>query len=154
MNPTASDFDLSARLKTYRKQARMPQWVLAQILDISDHSISDVELVKPVSADIKRALREYLNTAPKPRRLRDVRDKNRTNNIYLTMKLMTWARITGMDSTAVDAARVLKEAYDRAKREQGLANIPLIQLEVENALTLATRGRYRREVLAQRLVSV
>lgn len=139
------DLGLSEALKAYRKQARMPQWVLAEILGVTQRVIGDIEAVQYVHPDLKDRVREYLRTAPRARKVRSLTERRELSNVYLTSKLLLWAKITDMPSEGVEAVRALKEAYDRAKREEGLAHIPMIQLEVENALTLATRGAYYRE---------
>lgn len=138
-----NDLSLQERCRQYRKATKMPQWVLAKVAGVEEHHIRAIELLQEVNDEIKAKVREYLAEAPKPRKVRVA--GSRPNNLYLTSKLLTWARIAGMPSDGVEAVKALKDAYDRAKREQGLASIPLIQLEVENALTLATRGRYYSE---------
>jgi hypothetical protein len=137
---------LARMLKDYRKAARMPQWVLAELLGLEQSEVALVEAAKPVSDTVEEQVRGYLATAPRPRKLRSVGDGGapaQHNNIYLTAKLLLWAQKTDMSTEGVEAVRVLKAAYDTAKRDFGLASIPMVQLEVENALTLATRGRYR-----------
>lgn len=135
---------LARQLKDYRKAARMPQWVLAELLQLEQAVLADAEAARQVSDTVEEQLRGYLATAPRPRRLRSVSDDpNRKNNIYLTAKLLLWANKTNMPAEGVEAVRALKAAYEVAKRDMGLASIPMVQLEVENALTLATRGRYK-----------
>lgn len=165
MNPTTSDLDqatpakrntksaqiddtLARATREYRKRAHMTQGLLAEFVGISRTAIQHLEHHEPVTDETRAKMREFLANADSSRRgnLRGL--KRRPTQVYLTAKLLTWARITQQPAESVEAVRALKEAYDRAKREEGLASIPLIQLEVENALTLATRGAYYR---AQRL---
>jgi hypothetical protein len=120
----------------------MTQWVFAKVVGVEEYQIRDLELLQCHNNDVKLLVTQYLATAPRPRQVRAVSD--RPKNVYLTVKLMTWAKITGQPTSGLEAVKGLREAYERAKREEGLASIPLIQLEVENALTLATRGAYRK----------
>jgi DNA-binding XRE family transcriptional regulator len=137
-----NDASLAERCKEYRKATRMPQWVLAEILGLHQKEISRIELSDSTNEEAKAMLREYLKDAPRPRKVRAV--NRQLSNIYLTQKLLVWAEKANMSTEGLEAVRALKAAYDTAKRDFGLASIPLIQLEVENALTLATRGRYHR----------
>jgi DNA-binding XRE family transcriptional regulator len=136
------DDALIIAVQKYRKQARMTQGLFAHFCGVTDKIISNFERHLPASDDTRGKIKAFLAGAPRQptHTLRAV--NTRPPNIYLTKKLLTWAQVTNMPSEGIEAVRALKEAYDRAKREEGLASIPLIQLEVENALTLATRGHY------------
>jgi hypothetical protein len=135
---------LARTLKDYRKAARMPQWVLAELLQLEQHVIADVEAARPVTDAEEEQVRGYLASAPRPRRLRQIlNDDSVPKNLYITPKLLLWAEKTAMPTEGMEAVRALKAAYEQAKRDYGLASIPMVQLEVENALTLATRGRYK-----------
>lgn len=136
---------LQDKLKEYRKQARLSQGLLGQIIGYDKRTVSDFELYKTVPTEFVSVIKRYLAEAPRPRKDKTA-PTNRPKNIYLTTKLLTWANITGMTTDGIEAVRAIKDAYETAKREQGLASIPLIQLEVENALTLATRGAYRKAI--------
>jgi DNA-binding XRE family transcriptional regulator len=122
------DDALIIAVQKYRKQARMTQGLFAHFCGVTDKIISNFERHLPASDDTRGKIKAFLAGAPR--------------QPTLTKKLLTWAQVTNMPSEGIEAVRALKEAYDRAKREEGLASIPLIQLEVENALTLATRGHY------------
>lgn len=130
----------------YRKRARVTQALLAELCGVNVKSISRLERHEPLSEDIRSRVREYLADAPVWRTVRTT--PKRPPNVYLTQKLLTWAKITNQPSESVEAVRALKDAYERAKRDEGLASIPLIQLEVENALSLATRGAYYKKLRA------
>lgn len=62
--------------------------------------------------------------------------------IYISKKMQVVMRLAGMpmDLAGVKAAQTW---YNETKRTTNLASITLIQIEVENALNLATRGAYR-----------
>jgi hypothetical protein len=64
--------------------------------------------------------------------------------IYLSSKMQVVMRLAGMPMN-LEGVKAAKNWYDRTKRETNLANITLVQIEVENALNLATRGSYRRK---------
>lgn len=135
---------LAQSLREYRKGARMPQWVLAEVLQLEQQVLADAETGRPVTEAEEEQLRSYLATAPRPRRLRALQeDPSTPKATYITPKLLLWAQKTNMSTEGMEAVRALKAAYEVAKRDFGLASVPMIQLEVENALTLATRGRYK-----------
>ena len=138
------DDKLIIAVQAYRKRAHMTQGLFAEFVGVSDKVISNFERHLPASEDTRVRIRAYLAGAPALHPLRVV--AKRPPNIYLTKKLLTWARITNQPSESIESIRALKEAYEKAKRDQGLASVPLIQLEVENALTLATRGAYLRRL--------
>jgi len=135
---------LGQSLREYRKQARMHQWVLAELLEIEQSVLADAEAGRAVEDSVEELLRSYLRTAPRPRKLVALRqDPSTPKATYITPKLLLWASKTGMSTQGMEAVRALRDAYEVAKRDFGLASIPMVQLEVENALTLATRGRYK-----------
>jgi len=142
---------LGRALLEYRKQARMAQWVLAELLGLEQAVVADLEAARPVPAEVLEQVRGYLKTAPRPRNKTQaqVREENKGKNLYITPKLLLWASKVNMPTEGMEAVRALKEAYEVAKRDLGLASIPMVQLEVENALTLATRGHYRAAQRAQ-----
>lgn len=63
-----------------------------------------------------------------------------TKRLVLSPKMQLWAEIKGI---SLQNTVAILGSYDEAKRN-GLARIDIIQLEVENALILATKGRYKR----------
>ena len=81
--------------------------------------------------------------APARRRKRSY---SRPQAVYLTAKMQTWMRLKGLwgDSRLQGEVKAAKELYDYEKENLGLASIPLIQMEVENALVLASKGKYKR----------
>lgn len=141
---SASIYDeLIIAVQQYRKRNFMTQGLFAEFVGVSDQTISNLERHRPITEDTAVKVREFLATAVDHRQIKEV--KPRPKRIYLTEKLLVWARITSMPTESVEAVRALKDAYDHAKEFEGLASVPLIQLEVENALTLATRGGYWRK---------
>lgn len=131
-------------VRDYRKRAHVTQALMAELCGVHPKTISRLERHEPLAEDTRSRVREYLANAPVWQVLRPA--PKRPPNVYLTQKLLTWATITKQPTESVEAVRALKEAYERAKRDEGLASIPLIQLEVENALSLATRGAYYRKL--------
>jgi hypothetical protein len=69
----------------------------------------------------------------------------RPQAIYLSSKMQVYIfRILGISRRNLEGIIAAKARYDIDKKEKGLASIKLIQMEVENALILATDGRYKR----------
>ena len=144
MTTTRRAEKLGQQLREYRKQARMPQWVVAELLGLEQQVVANLEAGKPVLVEVEEQVRGYLQSAPRPRRAAAaIREESKGKQLYVTAKLLLWAEKTNMSTEGMEAVRALKEAYEVAKRDLGLASIPMVQLEVENALTLATRGHYR-----------
>lgn len=64
-------------------------------------------------------------------------------SIVLSAKLQSWAKIKGIQFAN---AKSIRDMYENEKKVFGLASISRIQLEVENALIVATNGKYKRTI--------